>query len=458
VQEGAIASLRVGDVAVPTQSNGTIWVHFSRSFARRYLPALEVLEGEPASAPLQDKLRGKIALVGVTGLGFADQRVTARGDVVPGTEVHAQMIESFLEGRFLHRPRFMPAAEGAALAVMGGLLIGFAPRVRRASALLLLGCVFALLTAAGCALFVWSGWLFDAASLALALLAVFSTLFASALLQADHDRRASQRSVRAAREAAARLDGELQAARRIQLGIVPRGEPAFSGERRFELAAALEPARTVGGDLYDFFLLDTDRLFFHIADVSGKGIPASLFMAITKALLKSIALRAARSAQDPITEANVEIARDNSESLFVTAFAAVLDVASGELRYWTAGHETPLLLHGGEVSQLDRTESGPPLCVIEDYRYPSQRCLLSPGSLLVLFTDGVPEAENAAGMLYGKERLIACLRRLPPDISASAALEAVQRDLAQFVAAAPAADDVCLLVLRWLGPQVASAP
>lgn len=458
VRDGAIAHVQVGNLAVPTQSSGTMWIHFSRSLARRYLPALEVLEGDIHAQRLRAKLRGKIVIVGLTGLGFADQRVTARGDTVPGTEVHAQIIETFFERRFLHRPAWMPAAEAAAFAALGGLLIGFAPRVRRGSAALLIGSVFALLAATGFALFVWKGWLFDAASVALALFAVFATLFASALLQADHDRRASQRSLRAAREAAARLDGELQAARRIQLGIVPRTESRFPGERRFELAATLEPARSVGGDLYDFFMLDAHRLFFHIADVSGKGIPASLFMVITKALLKSIALRAGRAASDPITEANVEIARDNPESLFVTAFAAVLDAGSGELRYWTAGHDTPLLFDGREVSQLDRSQSGPPLCVVDDYRYPLQRSRLVPGALLVLFTDGVPEAENGSGELYGKERLVDCLRNLPRGISAHAVLQILQRDLAQFVAGAPASDDVCLLVLRWLGPDALNAP
>jgi serine phosphatase RsbU (regulator of sigma subunit)/CHASE2 domain-containing sensor protein len=459
VHDGAVEQVQAGEVVVPTQPNATMWIHFSRSLARRYLPALEVLEGDIQAQRLQAKLRGKIVIVGVTGLGFTDQRVTARGDTVPGTEVHAQMIESFFERRFLHRPGWMPAAEAAAFAVLGGLLVAFAPRVRRGSALLLAGSALALLAAMGFALFVWKGWLFDAASLGLALFAVFATLFASALLQADHERRASQRSLRLAREAAARLDGELQAARRIQLGIVPGSAARFPGERRFELAATLEPARSVGGDLYDFFMLDADRLFFHIADVSGKGIPASLFMVITKALLKSIALRAGRAASDPITEANVEIARDNPESLFVTAFAAVLDVNDGELRYWTAGHDTPLLFEDGEVSQLDRTQSGPPLCVIDDYCYPPQRWRLAPGSLLVLFTDGVPEAQNAAGELYGKERLVDCLRNLPRDVSASATLQALQRDLEQFVAGAPASDDVCLLVLRWLGPDAAlSAP
>ena len=144
--------------------------------------------------------------------------------------------------------------------------------------------------------------------------------------------------------------------------------------------------------------------------------------------------------------------RDNPESLFVTAFAAILDVASGELRYWTAGHDTPFVYDGREVRQLDRSQSGPPLCALEGYDYVPQQFQLEPGSLLVLFTDGISEAEDASGQQYGKERLARCVQSLPAGASAAAALEAVRADVNAFVAGAPASDDFTLLVLRWLGP------
>jgi serine phosphatase RsbU (regulator of sigma subunit) len=314
--------------------------------------------------------------------------------------------------------------------------------------------------AAGFALFVWSGLLVDAASLMVALFIVFASLSASALAVADQERRISESSLREAREAAARVAGEIEAARRIQMGILPRAEDSFHDETRFELAAVVEPARSVGGDLYDFFMLDERRLFFHIADVSGKGIPASLFMSITKVLTKSIALRLDGSSTRPLTQANLEISRDNPESLFVTAFAAILDVTTGELHYWLAGHDAPYVRDATGVDQLDRTVSGPPLCVLDDYDYETQSCILRGGALLVLFTDGVTEAQNAAGQLYGNERLAACLAALPEHASAVEAMRAIQDDVARFVAGAAAADDLTLLVLRWLGPPRAalSAP
>jgi serine phosphatase RsbU (regulator of sigma subunit)/CHASE2 domain-containing sensor protein len=453
VRAGAVAAVSVGDLRVPTQPTGEMWLHFSRPAPQRYVSALDIFAGDAASNRVLSRLQGKIVIIGITGLALVDRRVTPRAEIVPGTEVLAQMVESFHERRFLQRPHWMPAAEAVTLLLLGGLLVWVTPAMRRQGALFLLGASLLLVTALGFALFVWTGLLFDAASLAVALFVVFSSLVAAALAQADHDRRISQRSLRAAREAAARVAGELEAARRIQLGTLPRSEASFPHERRFELAAAVEPALTVGGDLYDFFMLDRDRLFFHIADVSGKGIPASLFMSITKALTKSVALRAGQDAAQLITQANVELSRDNPESMFVTAFAAILEANSGELTYWTAGHDTPFVYDGRAAYQLDRSESGPPLCALNTFEYRAQRWRLQPGDLLILFTDGIPEAENAAGALYGKERLARCLQGLPADTSAAAAVDAVRADVSTFVAGAPASDDLTLLVLRWLGPN-----
>jgi serine phosphatase RsbU (regulator of sigma subunit)/CHASE2 domain-containing sensor protein len=459
VHAGAVASVSVADLHVPTQPGGEMWLHFSRPAPQRYVSALDLFEAESAPNAASSRLQGKIVIIGITGLALVDHRVTPRAEIVPGTEVHAQMVESFHERRFLQRPRWMPPAEGAILVVLGGLLIWAMPAMRRPGALFLLGATLLLVIALGFALFVWTGLLFDAATLAVALCVVFATLVAAALAQADHDRRMSQRSLRAAREAAARVAGELEAARRIQLGSLPRSEASFPHERRFELAAAVEPALTVGGDLYDFFMLDRDRLFFHIADVSGKGIPASLFMSITKALTKSVALRTSEESAGLLTQVNTELSRDNPESMFVTAFAAILQVGSGELTYWTAGHETPFVYDGHEACQLDRAQSGPPLCALASFEYHEQHWRLQPGDLLVLFTDGIAEAEDRAAALYGKERLAQCLKRLPAGASAAAAVAAVRADVDAFVAGAPASDDLTLLVLRWLGPDSAlSAP
>ncbi|RPI41059.1 MAG: CHASE2 domain-containing protein [Betaproteobacteria bacterium] len=450
-RRGGVDSVQVGDLRVPTQPSGEMWLHFTPPLPERYVSAVDVMLDRVDESWIRDK----IVIVALTGIGLVDYKTTPQGDYVPGVDVHAQMIESFFDSRSLTRPSWLPLAEAGSFALLAGVLIWAVPIARRSLAVVLFLAMPALIVALGFTLFAWPGILFDAASVTLALLVVVASLFASALAQADHDRRASEESLRAARESAARVTGELEAARRIQLGILPHAESSFPNERRFELAAAVEPARAVGGDLYDFFMLDADRLFLHIADVSGKGIPASLFMSITKVLTKSVALRAGGNGAPLLTQANIEISRDNPESLFVTAFAAILDVTSGHLRYWTAGHDTPFVYDGLGAHQLDRSESGPPLCVLGDYDYPEQGCELSPGSTVVLFTDGVSEAENPAGAQYGKERLARCLTTLPPNASAEATLAAIRSDVDAFVAGAPASDDLTLVVLRWLGPTAA---
>src|SRR5262249_47626574 len=139
-----------------------------------------------------------------------------------------------------------------------------------------------------------------------------------------------------------RIEGELSVARRIQLGTLPKPAQVLAGETRVSLDVVLEPAREVGGDLYDFFMLDRDHLFFLLGDVSDKGLPSSLFMAVSKSLYKSTALRrGAGAVATMMQEANAEISRDNPEAFFVTVFAAVLNVETGVLEYCSAGHDLP---------------------------------------------------------------------------------------------------------------------
>jgi len=450
VDRGAIAALTLGDLRIPTQPGGELWLHFTRFMPERYIPAVSVLQDRVDAEYIKDK----IVIVALTGLGLVDYKTTALGEYVPGVDAHAQLIESFFDSRFLRRPVWAPWAEVGALISLGTVLLVFVPGMRRHYAVFTLIGMLAGLAAAGFLAFSWGGQLFDAASLITALCILFAGLIASALVQADRERRTSQRSLRLAREANARVAGELEAARRIQLGVLPRSESSFPGEQRFDLAAEIEPARAVGGDLYDFFMLDRDRLFVLVADVSGKGIPASLFMSVTKALTKSIALRTESDASRVLTQANIEISRDNPESLFVTAFAAVLDVRTGHMRYWTAGHDTPFLFGAGGVRQIDRSESGPPLCVVEDYDYHTQELTLAPGEGLVLFTDGISEAEDKSGRLYGKERMALCIAELPRQAPAAEMLRAIRGDVKTFAAGAAPSDDLTLLVLRWFGPPI----
>ena len=262
----------------------------------------------------------------------------------------------------------------------------------------------------------------------------------------------SERERRVAAAASQRLDGEMAAAKRIQMGILPKAAEVFPDEQRFSIAAISEPARTVGGDLYDFFLLDDKRLFFLVGDVSGKGPEASLFMAISKALCKSSALRDMESIGAVLEQANSEIARDNPGTMFVTAFAGILDVETGALEFCSAGHEQPWLIHSDGSQERLEGEGGPPLCLLDEFPFPSDQAQMQPGDVLVVVTDGVTEAQNISGDLFGIERTDEALDGVAGMSDASAVLDVLVKPVLAFAGEAEPADDLTAIIICWPGP------
>ena len=440
-----IAHVGIGEFNIPTQPNGEVWVHFARRDEGRYVSAAAVLDGSVAA----DLLANKLVLVGVTGSGLIDNRVTPRGDYVPGIDIQAQVLESLFDRHYLQRPPWMPRLELAALLFGGLLLIWAVPRLQPRIATLLASLLLVALLGAGFALFRYANLLFDAATLFGSLNIIFGSLLGSVFIEADRDRRAAEHALQLERESSAKLAGELDAARRIQLGSLPQASRLFANETRFEVDALLEPARQVGGDLYDFFLLDEKRLFFIIGDVSGKGLPAALFMAVTKALAKSLALRSAGSVGQILQATDTELARENPEMLFVTMVAGILDADSGRLELCNAGHDAPWRITAAGTADSLVAAGGPPLCVLESYPYESSAFQLLPGDALCLITDGITEAMNASGELYGSERLALLLKSAPH--GAGAIVAALRKDVREFVGETEAADDLTLLALRWHG-------
>jgi len=318
----------------------------------------------------------------------------------------------------------------------------FVPSVRPATSALLFAGVLAALAAVGILGF-RGGLLLNVAAPALGAALVLGALFAATLAEADRQRRLL-------REAQARVAGEIEAARRIQMGLLPAPRALFAGEPRFALEALLEPARSVGGDFYDCFMLDEHRVFFIVGDVSGKGLGASLFMALAKSLIKSIALRAQDEPAAILERANAEISRDNPESLFVTAFAGVLDARTGRVAFCNAGHEPPVACAPGAAPERVLLSGGPPLCVVQGYAYGSGQLDLPQGGWLCVVTDGVTEAMNARFELYGTERLLSVLRGLE-SAAPEALIAAVREDVRRFAGGAEQSDDVTLLCVRWSG-------
>lgn len=445
---GRMRGVELGQLAIPTAADGRIWVDFTAHDERRFVSASDVLSGKLPP----DALDQRLVLVGVTGLGLIDHFNTPLG-VMPGVEVHAQVMENVFDGRYATRPDWALPAEVSLTLAVGLLMITGLPLLGLRWQGLTAAALLAAPVAAGFAGWAIERWLIDVATPVIADSAVFVALLGGSLAEADRQRRLLRGALEQQKLAAAVMEGELAAAFRIQMGILPK--PAdLAPDPRFNLEAQLVPAKHVGGDLYDFFKIDEDHLFIAIGDVSGKGVPASLFMAVGKALCKSCALREELDIGAIIQRANAEISRDNTEMLFITLFAGVLDLRNGLLSFCNAGHDPPFLARPGQPPRQMQSVGGPPLCVMDDFPYMSEEFQLAPGEILCLVTDGVTEAMNAAGELMGHERVEAAFIEHPVDGDAKALAMRLRAAVESFVAGAPASDDLTLLAVQWMGGAV----
>ena len=244
-----------------------------------------------------------------------------------------------------------------------------------------------------------------------------------------------------------RIESELRLAHDIQMGILPRVFPAFPHRREFDIYAAIVPAKEVGGDLYDFFFMDDDHLCFTIGDVSGKGVPASLFMAVTKILIKAKAVKGL-TPETILARVNEDLSIDNPSMMFVTLFLGILDVTNGEIVYCNGGHNPPYIIRAdGEITQLEGTK-GMALGVMEDLTYQSKNITLKKGDNLFLYTDGVTEAVNQQDELFSEKRLEMGLSDLR-DQSLKEIISGIMERLEVFSKGVPQADDITMLALKF---------
>jgi serine phosphatase RsbU (regulator of sigma subunit) len=441
-------SVTVGELSIPIQSNGMMWLHYGPHDPARFVSAASVLDGRVDP----EMLASKLVLLGVTGLGLIDQPATPLVSRMAGVEIRAQILESIFDSSLLRRPLWTGWAEAGLTFLFCGFLSLTIPVVRPRWTPVIWLAGGSVLAMAGFGAFAIQGWLIDIAMSCISGSVLFLLLLAATLADADQQRRLYKRDLEIQREREAKFAGELEAARRIQMGILPDARLIRDPKGRIDIAAFLEPAREVGGDLYDLFLIDGGkRLFFMIGDVAGKGIPASLFMALGKSLYKSAVLRDSRDIAAVMTVANAEISRDNSEQMFITAFAGILDLQSGRLSACTAGHEAPLIKAPGALTTTWHGAGGPPLCVLDDFDFPGDALQLTPGTVIVLITDGVSEAMDPEGRLYGHGRLIALLDALPDGLTAPAIVEAIHTDVKTHARGAEPSDDITLMVLVWRG-------
>ena len=248
-----------------------------------------------------------------------------------------------------------------------------------------------------------------------------------------------------------RIRTELDLASRIQFDALPSVFPPFPDRKEFELFASMDPAKEVGGDFYDFFLIDDDHLALVIADVSGKGIPAALFMMVSKSLIKNQLLSGCDPAQ-ALTHANIQLCDGNTSSSFVTVWLAVLQISTGKVKACNAGHENPCLRCSKEPYELLKYKHNVSVGVIENAVYQNREFELRPGDSLFVYTDGVPEAQDAEGGMFGEARLLETLNR-NPDASPEALVGSMRKAINEFVKDAPQFDDITMLAFRYNGPK-----
>lgn len=245
-----------------------------------------------------------------------------------------------------------------------------------------------------------------------------------------------------------RLEETLSLAQAIQMRMLPQHLPEVTSDSAFEIAAEIRPARQVGGDFYDFYDTADGKLYFCIGDVSGKGMPAALMMAVSRALFRSFIL-AGREPAAIMSAVNRQLCDETDETMFVTAFCGVLDLRTGEVRYANAGHNPPLIVGtDGEVRPLP-TRPGLVLGYLPRFDYLEEGATLAPGEVLYLYTDGISEATNSNEEIYTDERLKQALREnASKDVRALA--NATLASVAAFVGDAPQSDDLTLLCVRYL--------
>ena len=247
-----------------------------------------------------------------------------------------------------------------------------------------------------------------------------------------------------------RIGAELNVATQIQADMLPRIFPPFPERKEFDLYATMDPAKEVGGDFYDFFLVDDDHLALVMADVSGKGVPAALFMVIAKTLIKNYSLMGNGSPAQILMDVNDQLCEGNEAELFVTVWLAIIEISTGKGLAANAGHEHPAIKRADGNWELVVYRHSPAVATMEGIRFKEHEFELHPGDRLYVYTDGVAEATDANNELYGADRMIEALNK-EPEAPPEKLLKNVRADIDAFVGEAPQFDDITMLGLAWYG-------
>jgi serine phosphatase RsbU (regulator of sigma subunit) len=251
------------------------------------------------------------------------------------------------------------------------------------------------------------------------------------------------------KEAEERIDAELAFAKAIQHSALPAVHPLYDNRKEFDIFASMHTAKEVGGDFYDFYFIDEDHLAFLIADVSGKGIPAAMFMMRSKTIIKSYA-ESGMSVEEVFTLANEKLCEGNDAGMFVTAWMGILNIRNGKVLFANAGHNHPLVKHSDGTFEYLKSRAGFVLAGMEGVRYRKNELVLEPGDAIYLYTDGVTEATDLNEELYGEDRLHSILEKYK-DETMEVICSEIKKDVDLFAGEAPQFDDITMLALKYNG-------
>ncbi len=439
---GRLKAVQLGRHILPTDAQGRMALRFRGLRGTDTISAVELLR----TGVRPDIFKDKIVLIGLAAAGTSDIVTTPIDLQTYGVLVQAEAVNAIVGDGALRSP------DGAVLVEWSlGLLVALAawrltPKVG------LLPLLAGALAIAGLAVGAsyWGflrGWLLDPAPAIVPGGATTATMIALLFVEGRRVQARLRTALDDERMSAAKVAGELSAAAEIQSGMLLPREALRRVSSAVEIDAVLQPARSVGGDLYDAFMIDGAQLCFLVGDVTGKGVPASLFMALSKALSRSFLMRPEIGLAAALDGINAELSRDNGQMMAVSLLVGVLDLADGGLQLCSAGHENPLVIDAaGGVREL-RLEGGPALCVAEGYPYPVEACRLEPGETLVAFTDGVTEAQNPAGDLFGREGAMKVLSA-QAGRSLAELIDSLVGVVRAFEAGEEASDDLTVLAVR----------
>lgn len=438
-------TMRIGDVLVPADKSGRLPIKMGHFPPSALYSASDVMRGrfDPQA------FAGKVVLVGVGATGTFDIVATPLRAEVGGVLVQAQAVDAIIEKEWLSRPNAMIVAESIAALALFALIFAAGYLVRKW--LLWLALVLALAVPIGSWLaYSQANLLFDPVRPLLVALGAVIGLAIMRYSIAREDRSRLEGELVEERIRASEQKGELEAARRIQMSMVPSEKTLSRLDDRVEVGGVLEPAKSVGGDFFDAVKINENLLLFLVGDVTGKGVPAALFMALSKTLSKSNLARAADGLDAAVAALNFDLMDEADDEMGLTMLVGMIDCSTGRMELVNAGHENPMVVRAsGEVITLPMI-GGPPFCVV-DFPYCAETFELSVQDTLVIITDGATEAANECDQLFGVDGVLNALKT-GREVEAPRRAQDLAARVREFEGASDPSDDLTIFTLRFLGP------